>query len=95
MPFINVETRGSEPFSAGGNTLTLFSQSLTIRLPFSFLHGGLIWNRPVSVLAVAPDGQEQIIPIKDPTRQAQWSLLFASLGSMLLMFAISRKLRRS
>lgn len=91
--FVDIETRSGEPIQAGGRTLTPFSQVLQIRIPG--LSGGLIWNRPVSVLAVSDDGQEQVIPVPDLTRQVQWGLLGSSLAGSLLLWFIFRRIRRS
>lgn len=90
MPdFIQVETRGGEPFTSGGNTITPFAQSLRIQIPG--LPGGLIWNRPVSVLVNTTDGQEQVLHIHDINRWTIWSIFGASLAIVMLMAIIARK----
>lgn len=86
---VEIEVRGGEPLIHGGNTLTPFSRSVRVQIPG--LSGGLIWNRPVSVLAQTVDGQEEIIPIHDVTRQVQWSLLGACLAFGVLAWLISRR----
>ncbi len=36
---------------------------------------GLIWNRPKAVIVRTPDGQENILPVRDVTRLVIWSML--------------------
>ncbi len=89
MPeFISYETRASEPIQAGSQTLTLFSKSFSVRIPG--LPIGLIWNRPVSILAVSAGGSEQIIPIKDTTRRIVVALFAASMGVALFSLLFQR-----
>jgi hypothetical protein len=86
------ETKGSAPIQFQDKTLTLFSKVFRLQLPG--LPGGIIWNRPVSVLVQTNDGREQVLPISDVTRQVAWSLLAASLVSVLmtgLILLIKRK----
>ena len=56
------------------------------------------WKRPVSVLAVQRDGQEQIVRIQDVTRQVLIGLAAVSLLNVALMRLIlgliGRKLTR-
>jgi hypothetical protein len=89
MPnFIEIETKAGQPIQGEKITLTPYAQSLRIQIPG--WNGGLIWNRPVSILAATEDGQEEIIPVPDVTRQVLWGLLGASLGTALVLFIISR-----
>ncbi len=81
------ETKGSAPITFQDKTLTLFSK--TVRLQFPGFPGGIIWNRPVSVLVQTNDGREQVLPVNDVTRQITWSLLAASLLSVFMMGLIS------
>lgn len=93
MPqFIHSETISGETVTAGGNKLIPFSRSLVIQFPG--VQGGLIWNRPVSVLAQTADGNEEILKITDITRQVQWALLAASFISTSLMWLIFRIIRK-
>ncbi len=86
---IEYETRTGDPIQAGNTTLIPFGKVLVIRLPG--LPGGLIWNRPISVLATTPDGQEQVIRIVDQTRLAQLSILGASIIGTLLIWLIAQR----
>jgi hypothetical protein len=77
MPgILSIENQGGAPIRTRNAALTPFSQALRIQLPG--LPGGLVWNRPTSVLVVNNDGQEQVLPIQDVTRQIVWTLLGAS-----------------
>lgn len=93
MPqFIHSETISGETITASGNKIIPFSRSLVIQLPG--VQGGLIWNRPVSLLAQTADGSEEILKITDVTRQVQWALLAASFLSTFLMWLIFRLIRK-
>ena len=90
MPgFIQTETKAGEAITMGETKIVPFSKSLRVQIPG--WHGGLIWNRPVSLLVVSSDGSEQIIPIVDVTRQALWALLGVSLAVFPLMMLISQR----
>lgn len=89
--WMHFETQSGNPVTVKGTTLTPFSQALRIQIPG--LNGGLVWNRPVSVLAVSPDGQEQVIPIPDITRMIQLGLLGVSLLAAILFGLILGKKR--
>ncbi len=89
--FISLETHAGEPIISGGTKVLPFSQALTIRFPF--FSGGLIWNRPVSVLEVSADGHEQVLVIHDTTRIAQIVLLSAGAIGSLLIWLLFRTVR--
>jgi hypothetical protein len=75
--FIQMEYSAGETITTeAGVRITPFSKILRLRLPG--LKGGLIWNRPSSLLVEA-DGEEQVMNIPDPTRTAQWMLFFSAL----------------
>lgn len=81
--FISLETYAGEQIIVGDKQFLPFSQAFTIRFPSS--NGGIIWNRPLSVLETSPDGDEQVIRIYDVTRIAQILLLsIGVLGSLLI-----------
>ena len=48
------------------------------------LNFGLVWNRPRSILLIRPDGEEQVFPIRDRTREIVWTLY----GTMAVLAAI-------
>ena len=88
LPF-RIETRNGRPLRVKGAQVHVRSQVVQLRLPIA--HGGLIWNRPVSVVVRTPDGQEQILPIPDVTRSAVLALLVLSLVSTFLLVRFRRK----
>lgn len=90
--FLNVEIRAGQPVQAGKRTITPFAQS--VQLTFPGWIGGLIWNRPVSILVQDEDGQEEVIPISDITRQTTWAFAGASLVLMLGLWVIVKLFRR-
>ena len=89
MPFITIETMPGETIQAGTNKITPFSQAVKLILPGAM--GGLIWNRPVSVLVQGADDSEQVLPVVDVTRIAQLALLGIGLASGILLLLIKRR----
>ena len=90
MPcFIQTETKAGGAITIGETKIVPFSKSVRVQIPG--WQGGLIWNRPASLLVVSSDGEEQIIPIVDVTRQALWALLGVSLAVFPLMMLISQR----
>ena len=75
--FIKVEKKASQPIPWGDGRITVWSR--VVRVQFPRLSGGLIWNRPVAVSLSSAGGGEQVLPIRDVTRQAQMWLLAAGL----------------
>jgi len=92
-PILSFETQAGESIHHGNVTLVPFARVWRILLPFQFpgfnSGFGLAWSKPVSVLAVMEDGQEQVIPVRDVTRQAQVGLLGACIGMMMFMLVIA------
>lgn len=89
MSLLHWENQAGQPFSAGGRTITPISQAIQLRLPF--LSGGLIWNRPVSVVVQNAAGQEETIPVRDETRIQQITILAAGLAGALLIWLLFHK----
>jgi hypothetical protein len=89
MPFFTIETMPGETVQAGANKITPFSQAIKLTLPRSM--GGLIWNRPVSVLVQGADGSEQVLPVVDVTRIAQLALLGIGLAGGFIFWLINRR----
>jgi hypothetical protein len=87
--FLQVETRVGDPIPAGDTTIIPLAKSLQIRLPGG--RGGVIWNRPASVAVQTAGGQEYILPIRDITRQVQFSLYAGSLLGVFLMWLLMRR----
>jgi len=91
MPgLLNIETHSAQPVTWQGVRLVPFAQSLRIQIPG--LGGGLVWNRPVSVLAVYPDGREEVLPVRDPTRQVLWMVMGAGMALCLFLMLNRRRL---
>lgn len=89
--FLNVEIRAGQPVQVGKRTITPFAQSFQLTFPGWI--GGLIWNRPVSVLVQDEDGQEEVIPISDVTRQTIWVFTGVSLLLMLVSWMLVKLTR--
>jgi hypothetical protein len=86
--FIAIETVSGETAVSNGLKVTPFSQVFRIQLPGG--RGGLVWNRPRSVL-VDVNGEETVLPVVDVTRLVQWSLYGLSFVLPLAVWLLSRK----
>ena len=69
---ITIEHHTAPPVRHGNMTITAFSKVLRLNIPG--FPGGLVWNWPDSVLVSNSNGDEQIIPVRDVTRQTLWVL---------------------
>lgn len=85
------ETMIGDPVFVGSTRIIPFAQALRIRLPF--INGGLVWNRPASVLVTRPDGEEQVLRVPDITRRVQLALLGGIIG-LLISGIISARIRK-
>jgi hypothetical protein len=88
---LQIETRSGAPLTWKGARIIPFSRTVTIRLPG--WQGGLIWNYPTSVWVQAPEGEEQVLPVRDITRQVVLALLSATFGVWMIT-SILRKRRK-
>jgi hypothetical protein len=84
--FVRLETASGQRVQVGDIAVTPISQALTARLPF----GGLVWNRPASVL-IERSGQTEIIPIVDVTRLVQLGLLAFTLVISIVVWTESSR----
>jgi hypothetical protein len=80
-PIFKIQSSVGEPIPAGDLQLIPIARSL--RVGFPGLKGGLIWNRPLAVVARAKDGTQTVYPIRDVTRLVQLALLGAGLALAL------------
>lgn len=89
MPsWLQIETRAGKKIVSGKNRIVPYYQSIGVNWPK--INGGVVWNRPVSVLAVSPDGAEIVIPVVDTTRRIQIAIFGSGLIILLLTWLISR-----
>ena len=80
---IEREIRTGEPQQVGDYEITPQTNVFIAKLRGQ--HGGLIWNRPRAVIVRTMDGEENILPIRDVTRNIIWGMLAgALLGAMLI-----------
>ncbi len=87
---IKWQTVSGEAVTVGDVTVVPQSQALTLRWG---RYGGLVWNRPAAILVERGDQTERI-PIVDPTRAAQLSLLGFCLSFCMIVFVVSARRRR-
>ncbi|HJW91218.1 MAG TPA: hypothetical protein VJ436_11315 [Anaerolineales bacterium] len=85
---IQFETRAGEAIYSGPLTLIPLVHSLRIRFPR--MRGGLVWNRPASIVVRDAEGGEHALPVPDPTRRAQLVLLGSGLVGALLIWSAFR-----
>lgn len=89
---LQFETRPGKPVTIGKTRIVPYAQSLRIKLPPN--NGGIIWNRPVSILAISPDGIETVIPVPDITRRIQIAIIGSGLLTMLLVLLMSSRQKK-
>ena len=90
--FIQIETRWGKPIQANGRKIIVQSRALQINLPF--LSGGIVWNRPVSLLVLAEQGPDQFIPVRDVTRIVEVLLFInAIVVAGIVRLGMSRRAR--
>jgi hypothetical protein len=89
MPTIEREIRAGSAMQVGKYQITPQTRVTTIRFPGHT--GGLIWNRPKAVIVRTPEGTEKILPVRDVTRLAIWSMLAGGILGAILIGLIWRK----
>lgn len=86
-PQLQVKTHPGQTLRIGKTRLIPFAQSFQISLPG--FPGGLIWNRPLTILVQYPDGREEVTPIPDVTRRIQFTIYgIGILGGLFLLVSI-------
>ena len=81
VPQLEDDTRMGKPIKVKGAKLIPFARATKVTSGF----GGLIWNRPAGVLVQHSNGEEEVLPIRDVTREMQIKLLlFGLLGSLII-----------
>lgn len=91
-PLIQIETHWGKPIQSNGRKIIVQSRTLQINLPI--LNGGIVWNRPVSVLVLAEQGPDQFVPVRDVTRIVQVLLFInAIVVAGIVRLGMSRRMR--
>jgi hypothetical protein len=85
------QTSAGEPVKAGD--VKIYPVARSYRVNFPAAHGGIVWNRPLSVIVEDSQGNRQIIPIQDRTRQLQIGILAAGFIATMLTWFVFRKTR--
>lgn len=88
--WVEVETHAGPPVAAGEYQIIPLAQSWRLKLPLPMIGGGVVWNRPVSVVVQTPDGGERVLGVRDTTRQAQAALLGVSAAVVMLAWVVAR-----
>ena len=92
MTSIGIETHSGTPIIWKDVRIISFTRSFRMRFPG--LGGGLVWNRPASVWVQTADGQERVIPIKDPTFWIIMALFSATLAVWLVTIIVQKRRKR-
>jgi hypothetical protein len=87
IPF-KIELLESAPILSGDAAVVVRARAVHIPLPFA--HGGIIWNRPVSVLVRRPGLSDLTLPVHDVTRLLQLALLALGLAAGLVFGSLMR-----
>ena len=85
---VRFETHAGESIQIRDARLIPFTQVLYVQIPGVL--GGILWERPVSILVERDDGEEQIIPIQNVTR----AILFGLFGVLALTWLVTRNIRK-
>lgn len=78
-----------KPVAAGKTRV--FPITKAFRLVAPGRRAGLVWNRPSAVLVRTPDGTEQILQIRDITRETQLTLLGVALVVSIFIWLARRR----
>jgi hypothetical protein len=92
MALVKTEKLAGIPIQAGSARLIPVETATRFQPPGMW--GVLLWRRPTAVVVQHAGGDEEVIPIRDATRQAQLTLLgIGLLGSLLVLMAnlVSKK----
>ena len=89
MPTIEREIRTGETWQVGDYHITPQNQVIKVHVPG--YHAGIICNRPKAVLVRTSSGQETILPVRDVTRLAIWSMLVGGLLGAIVMSMMRRR----
>ena len=90
QPRIEVATSPGKVVQIGKTRLIPYAQSY--RLTISGFPGGLVWNRPVSILTVHPDGSEEVTPVLDITRRSVIGIWAIGILGVFVFWLSTRKL---
>ncbi len=91
MPAITTEVRSGETQKVGELEITPTSSLIKVQIP-GYPRAALVWNRPRAVIVRSPGGEERILPVRDVTRLAIWSMLAGGvLGAIVLGLMYRRK----
>lgn len=89
MTTIERETRTGKTKRVGDYEITPQTRVFKLQLPGK--HAGLIWNRPQAINIRMPDGQEKVLPVRDVTRIAIWSMLLGGLLGVIIIGLMYRQ----
>jgi hypothetical protein len=89
--FLVQQTSSGEPIVVGDVKVYPVARSYRINFPSD--QGGIAWNRPLAVIVEDSQGNRQVLPVKDRTRQLQVGFLLAGLVGTILTWLIFRQSR--
>jgi len=77
------------------NEVTIYPVARSYRINLPGVRGGIIWNKPLAVIVEDSNGNRQVLPVPDRTRQLQIAIFYAGLIGTLLTWLIFRKSRKT
>jgi len=86
------QTSAGDPVEVNGLTVYPVARSYRVNMPGA--RGGIVWNRPLAVIVEDTEGNRQILPVIDRTRQLQIAIFSAGFIATLFTWLIFRKSRK-
>jgi hypothetical protein len=83
MPALEQEILSGETSQVGDYEITPMTSVLKLQLPWR--NAGVIWNRPKAVRVKKPNGDEELLPVRDVTRITIWSMILGGLLGALII----------
>jgi len=80
-------SREGAPLKVGDQTIIVVSRALRLFPPMGFV--GAVWNRPVAVKVLTPEGVEHVLPIVDETRRRQAIIALFGLAAAMILLLVS------
>jgi hypothetical protein len=90
MALVHTENRVGKPVRINGYQLIPIEKSSRLQPPGMW--GVLLWHHPSAVVVQHPDGSNEVIEIRDPTRKAQLILLGIGLIGTLFMLFMNKRI---
>lgn len=88
-PYIQYRMRYGNPIPGPGYAIVPVTKTLVAQIPG--MRGGAVWNRPISIHVITPEGNEAALPVVDVTRIIQLALLALGLTGAILIYFLKHR----